>query len=240
MIRIDKIATIIESKYNINSTWLYKLPTEDRTKESRIEIRIKEVIGDKLSIKKRNAVTKCLTKTFMNHVKKIKPSSDFVSLTQYVKNHTSFHIRVSDIKKLLAEMDYLVDDFPTGKAYRYNYVFTKFIDYQIIGCKRSKEVLKLWKSSFLDNLIKRNIDKLSVIRRTYSFTRPRTKKEGMNCINNTLSILAQENPNLPIDSYLSYRDNLYNLLSCNLPTERAKNQVKYLFRHVLFMDTHYR
>jgi hypothetical protein len=256
MDRIEQIATIIETKYNINATWLMKLPEEDRTNELKIGTRIKELLGDRLSIKKRNSLSRFLTFTLMNDIYERKPSITYVSLKEYVNGKTNYIVRVSDIENLLEEKHYLQDDFPTALACGKKLVFTKFTDHEINDFKKHNGILTLWNSSFLDRLIKKNGARLSLTPRTYDiikpktkkvkpspydFIKPKTKKEGMNCINNILSILAQENPNLPIDPYLSYSDNLYNLLSCKLQTtERATNQVNYLFRHVLFMETHYR
>lgn len=241
MIRTKEITTIIESKLKLDSSLINELSENDKLKEARVESKIKEIIGDSLPIRKKHAFSKCLTKTFMNQVHNVTPDEDFVSLSDYAKSHTDFHIRPSDIKKLLIELDYLVGDYPTGKAYRLDYVFTQFINYQIIRCKRSKEILKLWRKSFLDNIIKRNSEKFNSFRNIYNFTRPRTQSQGLNCINNTLSILFVENPNLSINIYDRYSIAIAHLtiLKSEATTKRAVNQINYICKHMRYMQTKY-
>lgn len=241
MIRTKDITKILETKLHLDSSLIDKLSENDKLKEARVETRIKEIIGSTLSIRERNAFSKCLTKTFMNQVNNKIPEDDFVSLSDYVKGHTDYHIRPSDIKKLLNKLDYLVGDYPTGKAYRLDYVFTQFITYQIRGCKRSKEILKLWRKKFLDNVIKRNQDELESFRSIYSFTRPRTLNEGLNCINNTLTVLFMENPELSINLYERYsmiRVHLTNLEG-EMTNARAVNQIRYVCKHMRHIQKTY-
>ncbi|CAH0135356.1 MULTISPECIES: hypothetical protein [Pseudomonas] len=154
MISIKNIADVIEGRYNINSTWLYKTPASDKFKKARIEIRIKEVLGDRFTIKDRNAISRCLTTTYMNHVYGLVPDRDFVSLSDYLKKHKQLRVRISDLKNILAEENYLFDGFPTMNAYKEKKVFTKF--------RNKGEIIKLWKISFLHKIISRHAVSLNL------------------------------------------------------------------------------
>lgn len=242
MIKTKVLSGFIESKLKMDASLINELSESDKLKEARLETRIKEIVGDTLSVREKNAFTKCLTRTFMNQVNKVIPDDDFVSLSDYAKSRNDFLIRPSDIKKLLVELDYLVGNYPTGKAYRLDCVFTQFINYQINRrSKRSKEILKLWKKSFLDNIINRNSESLKCFRNNYSFTRPRTKMEGLNCIKTTLSILFMENSNLTINIYERYSIAIAHLitLKSKVTNTRAVNQISYICKHMRYMQTRY-
>ncbi|HEJ1837309.1 hypothetical protein JE006_22985 [Pseudomonas aeruginosa] len=233
--KINKIAEILEIKFQVNASSLYELDDSTRLKPARLTMMIKGLLLN-LSIRERHTIPNCLVKTYFNHVNKVEPAEDFLSLSDYstLRSTPEFTIRPSEIKRLLEKKLYLFGDYPTNKSYRLGAVYTNFIDYQINRCKRKKEILKLWKVSFLDRVINSQPEIFSECRKSFSFTRPRTENEGLNCINRTLAILAVERPDFAIDKAKPLDDTLAHLMSLQVSDDRTKSLIKYLRRHILF------
>lgn len=237
IVYLKQINKIIQAKANVDASQLYTISQEHLKRESRVELKIKEVLAPSaLSHKERYAFTKTLTKTYFNHVSKTTTPAGYVSLRDYVslKTKEGLIIRSSEIKKLLILKDYMVKNYPTGKSYRLSVVHTEFINYQIIGCKKSKEILKLWKITFLDRLINQNNDIFQSCRNSFSYTRPRSDTESMNCIKNGLNILMLENQNIQIDTSLKLYEISHILKYLEPQNLRTTNLIKYITLHIRF------
>jgi hypothetical protein len=239
---LKQINKIIKTKAKVDASSLYSISKENLEKESRVELQIKEILAQSdLCQKERNAFKKTLTKTYFNHALKIPPPEGYVCLRDYVqlKSKEGLIIRASEIKKLLILLDYMVKNYPTNKSYRNKVVHTEFITYQLIGLNRSKEVLKLWKITFLDRILKQSNDKFQICRNSFSYRRPRSDSESTNCIRNGLSILMIENKNIQIDTSLKLYEISLILKYLKPQDLRTINLIKYITLHIRFRIKNY-
>lgn len=234
-IHLKQLCKIINDKTGIDASQIYTLSQENLKKEGRIEMTIKEILSkSSLNIKEQNAFKISLTKTYMNQINKTPTPAGFVTLSDYVKKKTQegVIIRESEIKKLLIHLSYLVKNYATNKSYRYQVVHTKIITYQVRGYKVSKEILKYWKSSFLDNLLQKNHELFQSCRTYFSYTRPRSNSESKNAIDRSLNILVAENPSLPIILPIAEDELLTVIKTIKTECKRTKSLVRYIRSHI--------
>lgn len=133
---------------------------------------IKNFVDDKPKI---NSLSLTITKSLINYNKKTLPNEMYVGLKEYSKNN---NLRIGVIKKILNLKGYIVENYPTGKSFRMNVVFTTYHKYKNSNMEsRISEILTLWKKDFLDRLIKRSIDFINVFSEQYTYSRPRSIDE---------------------------------------------------------------
>lgn len=234
-IHLKQLCKIINDKTGLDASQIYTLSQENLKKEGRIQMTIKEILSkSSLNIKEQNAFKISLTKTYMNQINKTPTPAGFVTLSEYVKkkNLEGVIIRESEIKKLLILLSYMVKNYATNKSYRYKVVHTKIITYQLRGSKVSKEILKYWKASFLDMIIKRNGAIFNECRTSFSYTRPRSNSESKNVIDRSLKILVAENPSLPIVLPIAEDELLTVIKTIKTECKRTKSLVRYIRSHI--------
>jgi hypothetical protein len=234
-IYLNQLCKIINDKTGLDASQIYTLSKENLKKEARVEIAIKEILSQSsLDTKELNAFTKSLTKSYFNQINNTPTPAGFVTLSDYVKkkNLEGVIIRESEIKKLLAHLSYMVKNYVTNKSYRLKVAHTKIITYQVRGYKVSKEILKYWKSSFLDKLLKKNNKLFQDCRTYFSYTRPRSNSESKNVIDRSLKILVAENPSLPIVLPIAEDELLTVIKTIKTECKRTKSLVRYIRSHI--------
>lgn len=232
---LKQICKIINDKTGIDASQLLTMSKEDLAKESRVELLIRDILSQStLSRPERNAFNKSLTKTFFTTIRNSHKPDGYVTLTEYVQKlkSTGSFIRESEIKKLLMMNDYLVKNYATGKSYRYGYVHTQLITYQLRGRARSKEILKFWKESFLDNLLKKSSHKFEECRNQFSYTRARSNSESLNAIKRSVHILIAENPEMNLKPPTDEKELLLFVKGIVPNSERMKSLLNYLRSHL--------
>lgn len=154
MIDILTVVRFIESSYGINATWLYKIPEDKKLIGKSVETRIKELLDGHFLFTERNSIARRITTTYLNTVFERSPTNEFANLNRFNTVYNEYNMSVSDIRKLLRDKKYLVDALPSQAAFDKDVVFTKFT-------KRGF-VTKIWKTSFLDKLIRENSEILNL------------------------------------------------------------------------------
>lgn len=231
------ICQLLTDKTGIDASQILDMPEQNMTKQSRIELAVKDFLDcTMLSIKEKNAFKKTLTKSYFNHINKVEIPEGYVSLSDYVsiKQLEGSNIRESEIKKLLIMQSYMVKNYVTDKSYRLNAVHTIFITYQLLGRQKSKQILKLWKVKFLDRLLKQNSETFEKCRTSFSFTRPRSNSESWGAINRALKILTDENPSLPRRIPDGETELLDYIKLIKEESDRTKSLINYLSRHLKY------
>lgn len=231
MITINKIVAFLEFKYKFNCSWLVRLPSAEQSNPNAIERRIRELLGNTtLTLVEKNSIAKCLIKTYLNHKHGNIPKADLSSLSDYIKIHCIFRVKISQLKSLLESELYLIDGLPTSKSFSKNLVFTKF--------RNRGEIIQLWNVSFLDKLVNKNAGKFNFQKKSNIFKAPKNNKEGLMEVKKIITKLNEEWPYLKINPNSKHPEILDYLLQVEAPNAKFATQVSHLIKHIEHIKNH--
>lgn len=175
---IKIISSVLSRKIGLEKEIINK---NEKYTEAKLFLTIKKSIKNHLNDKpKINSLSLTITKSLINYNEKKLPNEIYIGLKEYSKNN---NLRIGVVKKILNIKGYIVENYPTGKSFRSQVVFTTYHKYKNTNMKsRISEILTLWKRDFLDRIIKRSMELVIKISENYTYSKPRSINECLNMI----------------------------------------------------------